>query len=135
MFEVLNHKDFANGRVFALKTEDGFTVETTDTFLPWYTKDAIGNKQNSLKDSELGSRSERWMVGVSVMSGCPCQCKFCATGQMSNWRSLTAEEIVDQVDFILKLNDSYHPDDSKEFKINYTRMGEPFCKTYTNQLS
>jgi len=126
MFKMLARKDFSNGRVFALMTKDGFIVETTDTFLPWYTKDAIGNKQNVLKDTDMGNRSERWMIGVSVMSGCPCQCKFCATGQMPNWRSLTAEEIVDQVDFVLKLNSFCDPDKSKEFKINYTRMGEPF---------
>ena len=126
MLKSIAQKTFANGRVYALETEDGFAIETTDTFLPWYTKDAIGNKQNTLKDTDLGSRAERWMIGVSVMSGCPCKCKFCATGQMQKWRSLTTEEIIQQVDFILNLNPDFNPLDSKEFKINYTRMGEPF---------
>jgi len=60
------------------------------------------------------------------MSGCPVRCKFCATGQMKRWRNLTAKEIVDQVLFILDKNPVYDPKNSKEFKINYTRMGEPF---------
>ena len=66
------------------------------------------------------------MVGVSCMSGCPVRCKFCATGQLKKWRNLTAHEISEQVEFILRKNPSVDPRKSKEFKINYTRMGEPF---------
>ena len=117
---------FANGRVYSLLTEDDYPVEVTDTFLPFYTKDAIGKKQNTLQNYNLGSRKERWMVGVSCMSGCPVGCKFCATGQLKKWRKLSAEEIVEQVMFILERNPEYSPTECKEFKINYTRMGEPF---------
>ena len=38
---------------------------------------------------------------------------------------LTAEEIVEQVKFILDKNPEFNPKDCKEFKINFTRMGEP----------
>lgn len=38
----LRKKSFKNGVVYCLQLEDGFLVETTDTFLPYYTKDAIG---------------------------------------------------------------------------------------------
>lgn len=123
--KVKKQKDFKNGSVFCLELNDGMLIETTDTFLPYYTKDAIGRKQNMLDNYELTDRSERWMIGVSVMSGCPVRCKFCATGQMKSWRNLTWEEIVDQVEFIISKN-NLNPNDSKEFKINYTRMGEPF---------
>lgn len=118
-------KTFKNGTVYCLELEDGMLVETTDTFLPFYTKDAIGRKQNFLDNNELGSRKERWMIGVSTMSGCPVRCKFCATGNMKRWRNLTADEIVEQVEFIINQNKD-NPLDSQEFKINYTRMGEPF---------
>jgi MoaA/NifB/PqqE/SkfB family radical SAM enzyme len=124
--KMVTSKSFANGNVYLLKTDDGFPVETTDTWLPFYTKDAIGNKQNALKDYQLGDRSERWMIGVSVASGCKCGCKFCAAAQLKKWRNLTAEEIVSQVDFIVGNNPEFSPSKSKEFKINYTRMGEPF---------
>ena len=87
-------REFANGRVYLLYTEDGYPIETTDTFLPFYTKDAIGRKQNKLDNYVLGSRDERWMVGVSCMSGCPVHCKFCSTGQLKKWRNLTAEELI-----------------------------------------
>lgn len=124
MIEI-KHKDFSNGTVYALKTDDEFLIETTDTFLPSYTKDAIGPKQNKLRDSELGNRKERWMIGVSTMSGCPVRCKFCATGTMKRYRNLTAQEIVDQVEFVISKREEKFVD-AFEHKINYTRMGEPF---------
>ena len=123
--EEIRSKHFNNGVVYCLKLDDGMLVETTDTFLPYYTKDAIGRKQNALDNSSLGDRSERWMIGVSTMSGCPVRCKFCATGNMKRYRNLTANEIVSQVKFAID-NAGFNPLDSKEFKINYTRMGEPF---------
>jgi 23S rRNA (adenine2503-C2)-methyltransferase len=127
MLKEIKSKKFANGVVCLLETEDGYPLEITDTFLPFYTKDAIGKHQNSLENGNLGSRKERWMIGVSTMSGCPVGCKFCATGMLKKCRNLTAEEIVEQVTFILA--EDYNIQncaDSKEFKINYTRMGEPF---------
>ena len=153
--QVLKSRDFANGSVHAIRLDDGFLIETTDTFLPFYTKDAIGRKQNSLDSYNLGSRAERWMCGVSIMSGCPVRCKFCATGNMKKFRNLTYAEIVDQVQFVLMTDqkrrdkefidniDKYvhdtsggngmgavdmykHAKEAQEFKINYTRMGEPF---------
>ena len=124
--EVKKSKQFANGVVYCLALEDGKLIETTDTFLPFYTKDAIGRKQNFLDNNNLGDRSERCMIGVSTMSGCPVRCKFCATGNMKSYRNLTAEEIVEQVEFIVNNNPNFKPTESKEFKINYTRMGEPF---------
>lgn len=126
MLKEVRYRSFTNGVVYALKTEDGYPLEVTDTYLPFYTKDAIGKKQNKLITYELGNRGERWMIGVSCMSGCPVKCKFCATGQLKKYRNLTAEEIVEQVLFILKKNPEQDPTQSKEFKINYTRMGEPF---------
>lgn len=123
--KIKKQKKFANGVVYCLELSDGKLIETTDTFLPFYTKDAIGRKQNMLDNSNLGSRSERWMIGVSVMSGCPVRCKFCATGQMNGYRSLTADEIVAQVQFVIERS-LCDPKESREFKINYTRMGEPF---------
>ena len=75
--KIVKSKTFKNGTVYCLRLADGMLVETTDTFLPYYTKDAIGRKQNFLDNDNLGSRSERWMIGVSTMSGCPVRCKFC----------------------------------------------------------
>jgi len=124
--KINRFKEFGNGIVYAIELNDGALIETTDTFLPFYTKDAIGKHQNMLDSYDVGDRSERWMIGVSVMSGCPVRCKFCATGQMKKWRNLTTDEIVEQVEFVVSKNPDFNPMKSKEFKINYTRMGEPF---------
>ena len=125
--ELKKSRSFKNGKVHLFHLNDGCPIEVTDTFLPFYTKDAIGRKQNKLDSENIGSRSERWMVGISTMSGCPVHCKFCATSKLKKWRSLKYHEILDQVTFVLCQNiDNYFPDNSKEFKINYTRMGEPF---------
>lgn len=117
---------FGNGAVYALKTEDGYPIEVTDTYLPYYTKDAIGRKQNKLTSEDFGDRSERWMIGVSTMSGCPVKCAFCATGKLKKWRNLTSQEIINQVKFVLGKHPELNFCDAKEHKINYTRMGEPF---------
>lgn len=126
MLEVVTNKTFKNGIVYMLRTEDGYPIETTDTFLPFYTKNCINEHTNELRSNDLGSRTERWMVGVSCMSGCPVHCTFCATGKLKSWRNLTAEEIYEQVCFILDNNSDIDITKTKEFKINYTRMGEPF---------
>lgn len=125
MLKLIKSKSFANGTVYAFETEDGYKIETTDTFLPYYTLDAAQRATNELQNESIGSRLERWMIGVSVMSGCPVRCKFCATGSMKKWRNLTAEEIVEQVEFIVNSRPENFTD-AREHKINYTRMGEPF---------
>lgn len=124
--EIIKSKNFSNGNVYAIKLKDGMLIETTETFLPFYTKECINKHSNTLKNGDLGSRKERWMIGVSCMSGCPCKCKFCATGNMPKWRNLDYTEIIEQVELMISLNQKYNPKESKEFKINYTRMGEPF---------
>jgi 23S rRNA (adenine2503-C2)-methyltransferase len=61
MLYEINRRNFSNGVVYALKTEDGFPIETTDTFLPFYTKDCIHAGSNKLNNADLGSRDERWL--------------------------------------------------------------------------
>jgi len=126
MLKERSVKHFANGSVYCFEPNDGKLIETTDTFLPFYTKDAIGRNQNILDNHELGDRTERFMVGISCMSGCPVGCKFCATGQMkSKWKNLSATEMVEQVEYIVKLHPEINTNTCKEFKCNMTRMGEP----------
>lgn len=126
MLKETKSKEFANGNVYLFYTDDGYPIETTETFLPFYTKDAVGRKQNRLDNYELGSRDDRWMVGVSCMSGCPVGCRFCATAKLKKFKNLKAHEIAEQVYRIFEKFPERDPNKSKEFKINYTRMGEPF---------
>ena len=126
---IKRQKNFANGTVYCLELNDGKLIETTDTFLPYYTKDAIGRKQNKLDNYHLGDRSERWMIGVSVMSGCPVRCKFCATGRMKGSRNLSADEIVGQVKFAIDKS-GFNPEESKEFKEAIRRISALYPNTH-----
>ena len=71
MLREITKRTFTNGVVYLLKTEDNFPIEVTDTYLPFYTKDCINEHTNELKSDVIGTRKDRWMIGVSTMSGCP----------------------------------------------------------------
>jgi hypothetical protein len=119
MLTEARSRTFTNGKVYAPMTDDGFPVEVTDTFLPFYTKDAAIQRTNKLKTCDIGDRTERWMIGVSCMSGCPVRCKFCATGKLKKWRKLTADEIVDQVKFIIDKNPDSDFGATKEHLVDF----------------
>ena len=69
-------------RRYLMKTHDGLPVETV--FIPEERRDTIC---------------------FSSQSGCPLQCTFCLTAQLGLLRSLTAGEIVEQIQ--IALNDAY----------------------------
>ncbi len=69
-------------RRYLMKTGDGLPVETV--FIPEDRRDTIC---------------------FSSQSGCPLQCTFCLTAQLGLLRSLTASEIVEQIQ--IALNDAY----------------------------
>jgi 23S rRNA (adenine2503-C2)-methyltransferase len=62
-------------------------------------------------------RDGRRSVCVSSQSGCPLDCRFCATGQMRFGRNLTASEIVDQALHFRRIEDVDH--------LVFMGMGEP----------
>lgn len=123
--KIVASKYFSNGSVHAMRTEDGYPLEMTETFLPMETKFC---RDGTNEATRLGSRRERWMIGVSCMSGCPVGCGFCATGSLKRWRKLDRYEILEQVHAGLNEGNKLGVSglDPQEFKINYTRMGEPF---------
>ena len=41
ILKELRKKEFKNGVVYLLETYDGYQIEVTDTFLPYYTKAEI----------------------------------------------------------------------------------------------
>ena len=70
------------------------------------------------------AREEKWILLVSTMHGCPVGCKMCDAGGYFHGKP-TAEEIFAQIDFMVK---NRYPDGcvpSKQFKIQFARMGEP----------
>ena len=69
---------------------------------------------------------DRTVICCSVMSGCPVGCKFCGTGAKFI-RNLTKNEIVEQIDIVLRykgLIDDIN-DKCKKLQFMFMSMGEP----------
>jgi len=70
------------------------------------------------------SFGNRTVLCCSVQSGCPVGCTFCGTGKRFI-RNLSHEEIVEQVDHVLKDN-AIDTAAVKKLQIMFMSMGEPF---------
>jgi 23S rRNA (adenine2503-C2)-methyltransferase len=83
------------------------------------------------KDPLRPETSGRNTVCVSSQVGCPLGCLFCATGKMGLKRSLTSEEILEQIVFF----DRYLKAENQHVtNVTYMGMGEPFLN-YDNVLN
>ncbi len=77
-------------------------------------------------ESLSGSPSihEKWVLIISSQFGCPVKCRFCDAPIFSRG-NLTAEEMLAQVDFMVRRR---YPDGcvpARKFKVQFARMGEP----------
>ena len=70
------------------------------------------------------SIKEKWILMVSLLFGCPVKCKFCDAGGDYNGK-LTAEQIMFQIDYMIKKRFPTNFIDVDKFKIQFARMGEP----------
>jgi 23S rRNA (adenine2503-C2)-methyltransferase len=69
-------------------------------------------------------REKKWVLIVSTLAGCPVGCLMCDAGGFYKGK-LSADEIFEQIDFLVK---SRYPNGripSEKFKIQFARMGEP----------
>jgi len=66
---------------------------------------------------------DRTVICCSTQSGCPVGCRFCGAGDYFV-RSLTADEIVAQPDYLLQQT-GVNPNDMKRLQIMFMSMGEP----------
>lgn len=73
---------------------------------------------------KYGSFQKRTVICCSTMSGCPVGCTFCGTGKKFV-RNLKAEEIVYQIDAILKDQYINNINSIERFQIMFMSMGEP----------
>ncbi len=69
-------------------------------------------------------RSEKWVLLVSTMFGCPVGCAMCDAGGYYHGKP-TASQILDQIDFLVSRRYSDGKIPSRQFKIQFARMGEP----------
>ena len=92
--------------VYIVEYENGKMLECVESLQPPFTRD------------------EKWILLTSTMHGCPVGCKMCDAGGYFHGKP-TAEEILEQIDFMVV---NRYPDRrvlSKQFKIQFARMGEP----------
>ena len=69
-------------------------------------------------------RDERWILMVSTLYGCPVKCLMCDAGGTYRGKP-SADEILAQVDYMVR---AWFPDrriPAAKFKIQFARMGEP----------
>lgn len=69
-------------------------------------------------------REQKWVLIVSSMFGCPIKCRMCdAGGDFAG--KLTSDEIISQIDYLVRKRfpDGHVP--IPKFKIQFARMGEP----------
>jgi len=82
-----------------------------------------------------GTFEERTVICCSVQSGCPVGCLFCGTGKHFV-RNLTVDEIVGQIEYILKDKNIESIDKTCEkFQIMFMSMGEPMLNWYNVKYS
>ena len=70
------------------------------------------------------TREEKWVLMISTLFGCPIACQMCDAG--GHYRGkLTESEMYAQIDYLInqRYPDGFVP--SKQFKIQFARMGEP----------
>lgn len=70
------------------------------------------------------SIEDRWILMVSTLFGCPIKCKFCDAGGFYSGKP-SAEQIFDQIDYLVRLRFPDFNIPCKKFKIQFARMGEP----------
>ncbi len=67
---------------------------------------------------------EKWVLMISTLYGCPVECKMCDAGGFYHGK-VSKERMFEQINYIV---DARFPDrviPSKQFKIQFARMGEP----------
>jgi 23S rRNA (adenine2503-C2)-methyltransferase len=69
-------------------------------------------------------RSEKWVLIISTLFGCPVSCRMCDAGGWYKGR-LSAEEIMEQIRFLVRIRFDGDSIPVKKFKIQFARMGEP----------
>ena len=69
-------------------------------------------------------REEKWVLMVSTLFGCPVTCQICDAGGHYQGK-LTDRQILDQIHFLINKRYPNGIVPSRQFKIQFARMGEP----------
>lgn len=97
-------------------------VQQSKTALDGTTKVAFQFHDGQVAEGVFIPSRQRVTACVSSQSGCKLNCTFCATGQVTHGRDLTAGEIYDQV---LAIKGMAEAQEKRLTNIVYMGMGEP----------
>lgn len=121
--------ELPSGRIFICETIDSkgdpYIVECTEM------QDVTGkeNPQVLVTDdvdlirANLVPHEQKWLMTVSTQFGCGYQCRFCDVPLLPFRGNLSAEQIIEQIDLIIR--ESPHVRKTQKAKIGFARMGEP----------
>ncbi len=70
------------------------------------------------------TRDKKWVLIVSTLHGCPVGCSFCDAGRWYDGK-LAKDEILEQIDFLVRTRFPDKKIATKKFKIQFARMGDP----------
>ncbi len=93
-------------RVFVLETSDGARIECVESVQPPLP------------------RERKWVLIVSTLKGCPVGCPMCDAGGAYAGR-LSEEEILAQIDFMVRRRYPSRDIPAAMWKIQFARMGDP----------
>lgn len=115
-------------QTYVVDIEKGDLLEFSDVFLP--NENEYGTRPYRFEDFWNISDKNKRVITISTMVWCYFNCQFCASRKTYK-RNLTAEEIVNQVEFLVEIwkeNNRLHDlNDSKELNVLFTRMWEPLA--------
>ena len=116
-----------SGRIFLLEDDSGYPIECTEM------RDVSVDSKNHSEVREtqdphvvwrhLVPYDKKWLLTVSTQKGCVHNCRFCDVPRLPFKGNLTRNEILDQVDTILRASPFVKYSD--KVKIGFARMGEP----------
>jgi 23S rRNA (adenine2503-C2)-methyltransferase len=124
--KVKKRIDIPCGQTYLFELDDGNLLEAGDVFMA--RERSYGSRPYRFADFDNPSDHNKRVMTICTMAGCPVGCRFCASSRTFK-RKLTRDEIVDQVtsmvDNGVALGRDADPNNAHEFRILYTRMGEP----------
>jgi 23S rRNA (adenine2503-C2)-methyltransferase len=106
ILSVYGKEDLAKVYVASMRDDDRFMIEFVESTQPPIPRD------------------QKWVLIVSSLFGCPVKCRMCDAGGKYSGK-LDTNEILEQIDYIVKRR---FPDNNvpvPKFKIQFARMGEP----------
>ncbi|MBI4406170.1 MAG: radical SAM protein, partial [Deltaproteobacteria bacterium] len=101
------------------------SYQTRDIATVFLGRTDLGNEVEFVESIQPPlSRSDKEVVIVSTLVGCPVGCMFCDAGGFYR-KKLVVEEILEQIDWVVESRYQSRQIPAKKFKIQFARMGEP----------